>query len=273
MNDLISLVNSANYIGKEHRGRVVVCGSHGGVYCAAKAIFYQVRGIILHDAGFCLDNAGVAVLDYCQPHLVPAAVVDSDTAYIGNVEHTYANGIISACNAEAVRLGVAPGMKCADAAELLVAASPKWMPVEQVAEHRHEHALEEGWEKIVCIDSATLIRPEDEGRIVVTGSHGGLIGGNPAKAINVPACFAAFNDAGFGFDNAGAGRLGPLDTRGIPAVLVAAASARIGDGQSTLFDGVISAVNRHAEDLGFKAGVPLRQALHEWQEKRRNQQA
>ena len=267
MNSLISLVNSANYITKEHRDRVIVCGSHGGVYCAAKAVFYQVRGIILHDAGFCLDNAGAAVLDYCQPSLLPAAVVDSDTAFIGNVEHTYANGIISACNAEAARLGVRPGMKCADAAELLVAASPKWQPAELVAEYRHEHALEEGWEKIVCIDSASLIRPEDEGRIVVTGSHGGLIGGNPAKCINVPARFAAFNDAGFGFENAGAGRLGPLDERGIAAVLVAAASARIGDGQSTLFDGVISAVNRRATEQGFAVGVPLRQALHDWQEK------
>ena len=83
----------------------------------------------------------------------------------------------------------------------------------------------------------------------------------------MPARFAAFNDAGFGFDNAGAGRLDPLDDRGIAAVLVAAASARIGDGQSTLFDGVISAANRCAADQGFAIGVPLREALHRWQEK------
>lgn len=266
MNSSIVLINSMNYILPEHADKVVVSGSHGGLYCAAKAVSHRVRGVILHDAGICLDHAGVAVLDFCQPYRIPAAVVDSDTARIGDVEHTWEHGLVSLCNDEASRLGVRPGMTCAEAAERFTAATPKWGPVEEVGEHRHEYVLSEGLEPVICIDSASLIRPEDEGRIVITGSHGGLIGGNPAKAINVPARFLAFNDAGFGFENAGTGRLEPLAARGIPAVLVAAESARIGDGLSTLLDGVISAVNQCAGLAGFRKGLPLRDALRHWQQ-------
>ena len=51
-----------------------------------------------------------------------------------------------------------------------------------------------------------------------------------------------FNDAGFGADRAGAECLPLRDSDGIAAVTVAADSACIGDGESTLTQGVISAV-------------------------------
>ena len=71
---------------------------------------------------------------------------------------------------------------------------------------------------------------EDEGEIVVTGSHGGLIGADPKRALKANARLAVFNDAGVGCDEAGITRLAVLDDRGVAAVTVAHTSAKIGDG-------------------------------------------
>jgi hypothetical protein len=66
--------------------------------------------------------------------------------------------------------------------------------------------------------------------------------------------FAFFNDAGFGVDRAGAACLSILDSEGIAAATVAADSACIGDGQSTMTQGIISAVNETAYRLGARVG-------------------
>jgi hypothetical protein len=63
-----------------------------------------------------------------------------------------------------------------------------------------------------------------------------------------------FNDAGFGADRAGAAGLPILDAAGIAGLTVAALSARIGDGRSTLQDGLISEVNEFAYRLGARIG-------------------
>jgi hypothetical protein len=90
----------------------------------------------------------------------------------------------------------------------------------------------------------------------VTGSHGALVGGRPENALRVDALAALFNDAGIGA--AGVGRLPALDERGIAAATVACDSARIGDGRSTYFDGVLTRVNRTAEAAGARPGMAAR---------------
>ena len=111
--------------------------------------------------------------------------------------------------------------------------------------------------RIVLIDSASLVKPEDAGQIVITGSHGGLIGGDARFALQVDAVVAAFNDAGVGPDACGRTRLPALDTRGVAAVTVAHTSARIGDARSTYHDGVVSAANVMALRLGARVGIPV----------------
>ena len=112
----------------------------------------------------------------------------------------------------------------------------------------------------MCIrDSASAVGPEHAGTIVVTGSHGGLLGGQPAAALKYDALAALFNDAGIGIDEAGVTRLPALDARGIAAATVAAASARIGDARSTYEDGIVSRVNAHAAALGIAPGVSARE--------------
>jgi len=63
-----------------------------------------------------------------------------------------------------------------------------------------------------------------------------------------------FNDAGFGADRGGVLALPELDREGIAALAVAAHSARIGDGRSTLQDGMISDANTTAYRLGARVG-------------------
>ncbi|MDR1827137.1 MAG: hypothetical protein LBR29_02265 [Methylobacteriaceae bacterium] len=260
MNEFI-LLNSANYITPEHAGRVILCGSHGGLYSAFKAVSRKVRAAVFSDAAIGKDGAGIASLAFCDPHALPVAVIDYMSARIGDAADMLERGRVSRCNRTAGALGVDPGMTCAQALELLSAAAPVFRPFAPVGEHRSEVTLAPGGEAIVCLDSASLILPEDAGRVVVTGSHGGLIGGATTKAINVPARLAVFNDAGGGMDDAGAGRLKPLDAMGIGAVLVDVMSARIGDALSTLNDGVISRVNRTAAGAGVTVGRKLSEAL------------
>jgi hypothetical protein len=88
--------------------------------------------------------------------------------------------------------------------------------------------------------------------VVASGSHGGVPAGETAATVR-PA-LALFNDAGFGMERAGVAGLVILDKAGIPGATVAALSARIGDGQSTLADGVLSEVNEAAYRLGGRVG-------------------
>ena len=261
----VRAINSINHISAQDRGAVVVASSHGGLYSAYKSVLAGVRGVILNDAGRGREDAGVASLEFCDRYGVPAAVVSHLSARIGDVADMQARGTISDANKAARALGIVEGMPCGTAVDLLASApsAPTASPGEMF-ETRFEEVLEPGTPAVVCIDSASLIRPEDAGRIVITGSHGGLIGGDPLKAINVECKVAVFNDAGGGIDDAGLGRLAPLDARGIAAVTVGHMSARIGDGRSTLHDGIISHSNTRAEALGLHVGLPLNQALGAW---------
>jgi hypothetical protein len=107
------------------------------------------------------------------------------------------------------------------------------------------------------LDSNSLVRPEDEGMIVVTGSHGALLGGRPESAIRVAVRAAVYHDAGIGIDGAGISRLPALAAHGIAAATVAADSARIGDAPSVWATGRLSALNVLAERCGARLGMSV----------------
>ena len=113
--------------------------------------------------------------------------------------------------------------------------------------------------RVIGIDSNGLVIAGDAGAIVITGSHGGLLGGKPESAIKVDARAAIFNDAGIGIDAAGLSRLPALEARRIAGACVSHLSARIGDARSTFEDGIISAVNATAAAQGGKAGQTCRE--------------
>ncbi len=247
------------------RGAAIVASSHGGAYAGGLALIAGCRGAIFNDAAFGKDAAGSGSLAIFDALGVPCAVVSHASCRIGEAADMWARGVVSAANAAAGRLGVHAGQACAAAAMAMAAAPmPIYAPPAPSAESRVV-LREPGWTRaIVLIDSASLVRPEDSGAIVVTGSHGALIGGDPAKALQVDGFAGIYNDAGIGADGCGVTRLPALDARGIAGITVAAASARIGDARSTFEDGIVSAVNARAASLGAAVGQKLRPLLSRW---------
>jgi hypothetical protein len=244
-------------------GTVVLCGSHGGRYCGYLAAKAGLRAIILCDAGVGRDHAGIGALAYLDAFGIPAATVSHLTSRIGDVVDMIERGRISHANGTASALGVDPGEEAVEAARRLTAAKFRAAKPESIGEARR--ILEGGLaRRIVLVDSAALVEPDDAGSIVVTGSHGGLVGGDPAMALRCDGYAAVFNDAGIGIDSAGTARLPALETRGIAAFTVSTSSARIGEARSSFADGVISAVNGKAAAMGARIGASARAALLSW---------
>lgn len=248
---------------REAAGAVVISGSHGGCYPGYLAAKARVRAVILNDAGIGKDAAGLGSLPYLDALGIAAATVSHQSCRIGDTEDMMARGRISCANRAAVQAGVYPQMDCREAAVVLTNASHQAGEPPEIGEGRTEIA-DVAPRRIVLIDSASLVRPEDAGQIVVTGSHGGLVGGDPAMALRTDAFAAVFNDAGIGIDEAGIGRLSALDQRGIAAFTVAASSARIGEARSSFEDGTISRVNETAARLGAAIDEPARGVLLKW---------
>lgn len=111
--------DSATRLFEEHRGQVVICGSHGGTYPAFRAAAAGLRAVILNDAGGGLDQAGLACLDYCEKLGMAAATCSHDSARIGDAGDMSRRGRISHVNRIAEGLGSAAGQRVSKAAELL----------------------------------------------------------------------------------------------------------------------------------------------------------
>ncbi len=237
---------------------VLVAGSHGGVYAAYCAVKAGVRGVILNDAGRGKDDAGIGGLGYCEALGIPYAAIDTMSARIGNGDDMIARGVISAANRTAETLGVRPGMSCAEAARAMTRAGFLDRPIMPYDEARFELAAGPSGRRVVLVDSISLVGDADVGQVVVSGSHGGILGSEKAAAMKIDGYAAFFNDAGGGADDGGYFRLPALDERGIAAGTVAAMSARIGDARSSYNDGVLSRVNDTARRLGGAEGMALK---------------
>lgn len=248
------LADSVTKLGDQALGRVLVTGSHGGVFAAYTARKAGCRAAIFHDAGVGLDDAGIGGLVWLEAQGMAAATVSHNSAPIGDAAAMLAQGVISHANSRALELGVRAGMRCGHAANLLQAASQPSDDCPDVREARHEATPIPGGQRLVLVDSASLVLDQDADQVVITGSHGALFGGDPANALKVHALLAVFNDAG----GAATSRLPALQNRGIAAATVRASTARIGDARSTWQQGVISAYNPAAAALGAYEGMPLR---------------
>ncbi len=261
---MICQADTITRLGAEARGAVVISGSHGGIYPGSLAAHAGVLAVILNDAGIGKDEAGIGALAYLDALGIAAATVSYLSCRIGDTTDMWERGRISRCNEVARAVGVREGEPCAAAAAKLENA----IPAQGCDIPPHDEALQDveapGPRRIVLADSASLVTPDLAGQIVVTGSHGGLVGGIAAKALRADAFAAAFHDAGIGCDRAGITRLPALDRRGIAAVTVAAASARIGDARSVYAEGIISAANERARTIGAVEGLALRTVLREW---------
>jgi hypothetical protein len=257
----IVIADSITRVGPEAAGTVVVNASHGGIYAAYLAIKLRAAAAIFNDAGVGRDRAGVGGLDYLQEFGIAAATVGHDTARIGDGADMMAGGVVTYINELAASLGVQPGQLCGEAAARLQRARPTHSVPPDALEAAF--LLISETPPVWALDSASLVLPEHRGSIVVTGSHGGLLGGRPETALKYDVLGALYNDAGIGKDEAGTSRLPALDARGIVAATVSAASARIGDARSTYEDGIISRVNAVGSGLGLREGISARKFVAE----------
>jgi hypothetical protein len=252
----IVVADSITRVGPEAQGAVVVNGSHGGIYAAYVAAKLGVGAAIFNDAGGGRDQAGIAGLSYLAGLGIAAAAIGHDSARIGDGADMMARGILTHANAPADALGCRSGMPCRAAAALLQQVRPA-RAAPPAAEEAAFLLIAEP-PAVWALDSASLVGPEHQGAVVVTGSHGGLLGGRSETALKYDALAALFNDAGIGIDEAGVTRLPALDARGIAAATVAATSARIGDARSTYEDGRLSRVNHQAAAHGIVPGMTAR---------------
>jgi hypothetical protein len=249
MNVLVLVVDGVVKLPPEANGAVVVGGSNATVYAAYFSAKAGARAAIHHDCGIGRDEAGVSGLPWADQHGMAMAAVATDSARVGDAADMLKRGIISRANRLAATCGVENGQTVAQAVELLKSAP--WPHDADVVAPVERRTFVDG---VLCTGSISLATPEDAGLGVASGSHGGVTAAPFTRSFKPR--FAFFNDAGFGVDRAGAACLPLLDSDGIAAATVAASSARIGDGESTLTQGIVSAVNETAYRLGARVGEP-----------------
>ncbi len=246
------VIDSITHVEPAHRGRVVLAGSHGGAYCAGVAAKAGLRAVMLNDAGFGLDRAGVGALALLDGIGMAAAAIDYMSARIGDGADMARRGVLSAVNDAASRAGCRIGMGAAEAGALLAEAPEPSGALPPQEEARV--ALAPG---VVGLDSLSLLQASDGDMVVVSGSHGALLRSNPGYVIHHVVRAVVCHDAGMGCDEAGIGRLEPCADMGVPAAAVAGETARIGDARSLWNTGRISAANSLARAAGAAPGMTL----------------
>lgn len=250
----IIVTPSVTRLPPETPGSVVVGGSHAAIYTVNLTARAGARAAIQHDGGIGLGEAGVSGLAWAEKLGMAVAAVAANSARIGDGDDMMRRGILSRVNKIAAACGVTAGMTCRDAAELLRNAPLPHTPPDPREETRyiHEKTIDER-RTIVCVDSVSLATSQDEGQVLATGSHAGVPSGEYVARIRPKLSIC--NDASIGIENAGIASLRILGQAGIAAAAVSSITARIGDGRSTLLEGVISALNREAELLGGEIGM------------------
>lgn len=114
---------------------------------------------------------------------------------------------------------------------------------------------------IILLDSLGDLQPENTSPVLVCGSH---CGGNRYLAMHVKNCHvkAVFlNNAGVGKNQAGTRGLKHYEKVGVLACAVDHNSAEIGISKDTLEFGIISHVNKLAEELGIQIGQSVQKAV------------
>lgn len=114
---------------------------------------------------------------------------------------------------------------------------------------------------VEVLDSIAYATPAMAGAVIVSGSHGGMSAARYAAGVRPR--LVVFNDAGGGLDDAGFSGLALLEAQSPPvaAATVAHHTARIGEAQSSLDDGVVSHANAPAQALGVRVGMRCKEAV------------
>src|SRR5215210_7261569 len=119
MKDVI-VADSVTQLGSGARGKVAVCGSHGGLYAAWVAARAGVRAVVLNDAGIGKHSAGISGVLWLAGLGIPAVAIDHRSARIADGEDMLQSGMVSTVNEVAARHGCLPGHTCKQVAQCLL---------------------------------------------------------------------------------------------------------------------------------------------------------
>jgi len=116
----VVLVDSMSFAEPAHRRDVLCAGSHGGRVNVERLLRVRPRGALFNDGGGARDGSGLSGLAALDAVGVAAACVDAMSARIGDPASTYADGVVSAVNQTARRVGVEVGQPAAEAARRML---------------------------------------------------------------------------------------------------------------------------------------------------------
>lgn len=251
--DTVTSLNS------NHKGKVLIGGSHGGLYAGYLAAKARVRAVILHNAGVGKDLAGISSLDFLEKLGMPAAALHHKSARIADGKDQLARGIISHVNRSAANLGCYQNQHCEECAKQMKLAEQWSSVIPDFGESRFllRKAAKYGEPNVWGIDSLSLLRNDDKGNIVITGSHGGLFGNSENKIMPDAPIAMIFNDAGLSADRSGIARLSLLNDQNIIGATVSHTSACIGHATSAWRHGILSHTNKKAQYIGITPGINL----------------
>ena len=237
---------------------VLLTPSYAGKSSLVFALRRGLRGVIAHEAGVGLSQAGIGGLALCEDHQIPAAAVATMEAGLSHGA-SMVRARVTHLNAIASRLGVTPGMS-AFAAGLLMLKSPPGKIVDppDIVDPRLHLVATTAAGLVYASDSTFSIKQSMSNATICGGSHCARVFAESILKIRPRGAIA--NDAGMGRDRTGVESLAILDEHGIAAASVGAMSARIGSGLSTYRDGIISACNLTAQSRGVRVGMPAKQA-------------
>jgi len=108
----VTVADSVTHLGKQARGTVAVCGSHGGLYAAWLAARAGVRAVVLNDAGIGRHSAGIAGVLWLAGLGIPAVAIDYRSARIADGADMMKSGVVSTVNDVAAKRGCLPGHTC-----------------------------------------------------------------------------------------------------------------------------------------------------------------
>jgi hypothetical protein len=252
----IVALDSATFTPKFYAGQtapahdVVLHGSYFGVLSARAVASGAPRAAIGVDCGIGKDGAGVAGLWFFEALGLPAAAADGMTCEMGNSLDLWDNGIVSRVNNLAEDRGIRPGMAVAEAARLIGQPAPL---IEGQRANRTVVKQGANGRAVVCSDSIFYASRDDiETNVVCVGGHTGL--SIVDFVLQHRSWGFVMSDGGVGKNEAGIQALSVFDTHGIPCASVSAMTARMGDGRSTYFDGIVSFCNASAAARGVRPG-------------------
>jgi len=110
----VLLLDSISEILPEDSGRIVIAGSHGSQNVPRYALSVRLRGAVFNDAGIGKDRAGISSFGELSAGGLPAVAVSHETARIGDARDVFENGVISAVNELAAKMGADAGMSVAN---------------------------------------------------------------------------------------------------------------------------------------------------------------